>query len=164
EKPNDSQRWVTEEILSRSERVVVMSHKAKEILRRHYGRDDHVVVIPHGVPMCPPVSRGSAKRELGWAGRDVILTFGLLSPDKGLETMVEAMATVVARHPQALYVVAGQTHPQVRRSKGESYRESLAHIQRKYGLGDHIQFINRFTELGELCQMLTACDLYVTPY
>jgi glycosyltransferase involved in cell wall biosynthesis len=164
DQPCQTQRWVMEEILSRSERVVVMSRRAKSILRRTYGRDENVHVIPHGVPPVLPIGRTSAKRELGWEGREVILTFGLLSPDKGIETMLEAMGRVAEDHPDSLYVVAGQTHPHIVRSQGEAYRESLERKVEDAGLQGHVLFVNRFTELDELCAMLTACDLYVTPY
>lgn len=162
--PDEWQRRVMVGLLDRADRVVVMTQRARKMVRQIYGRDAGVVVIPHGVPDSPSMGRDKAKATFGWTGRDVVLTFGLLSPDKGIETMIEAMADVVQAKPNALYVIAGQSHPHQVKAHGEAYRESLEALVVKHGLQNHVQFVNKFLDLPDLCLMLEACDLYVTPY
>jgi hypothetical protein len=122
------------------------------------------MVIQHGVPEATEVDNGSAKSAIGSTGRAVVLTFGLLSPAKGIEVVLDALPSVVSRHPEVLYIVVGATHPQVRREQGEEYRDSLAAQVVRLGLEDHVRFEDRYVDLDELCLFLAAADIYVTPY
>jgi len=163
--PTAAQRVVMNAILAGSARVVVMANMGREILTRVYDADPaRIVVIPHGIPEAPFESSDRAKRHLGFAGRDVILTFGLISPGKGIETMIEAMPAIVAAAPDAVYVVMGATHPHLLRDAGEAYRERLQARVQALGLGRNVVFINRFVDRPELLEHIAMCDIYVTPY
>jgi len=163
--PSATQRDVMNAILARSARVVVMARKGREILTSVYHADPaRLVVIPHGIPDAPFEPSDRAKRHLGFAGRQVILTFGLISPGKGIETMIEAMPAIVAAAPDAVYVVMGATHPHLLRNTGEAYRESLLARVQALGLGRNVVFINRFVDRPDLLEHIAMCDVYVTPY
>lgn len=165
DRPSAAQRTVIEAILAASARVVVMAEKAREILVDTYGAEaGRVTVIPHGIPDVPLTVPQAAKERLGYAGRRVILTFGLISPNKGIETMIEAMPVVLAQAPDALYVVMGATHPALLRDAGEAYRESLVARVGALGLDGHVVFLNRFVDRPELLEHIAMCDVYVTPY
>ncbi len=165
DRPSDDQREVTEAIVAASRRLVVMARKGRHILVETYRADPGKIdVIPHGIPDAPFVDTLGAKHRLGFSGRNVILTFGLISPNKGIETMIEAMPAIIARSPDALYVVMGATHPQLLREAGEAYRESLVRQVEALGLKDHVVFLNRFVDRPELLDHIAMCDLYVTPY
>jgi glycosyltransferase involved in cell wall biosynthesis len=164
-KPNDDQRRVMEELLVRSTRLVVMTERAQTILQEVYqtpaGKID---LIPHGIPDVPFVSPDRYKGQFGVAGRQVLLTFGLLSPNKGIEHVLNALPDVVAEFPDLVYIVLGATHPHELRTRGESYRQRLEAITRENKLENHVIFHNRFVELKELTEFIGAADLYVTPY
>jgi len=163
--PNPVQRAILEEICRLSDRVVVMSQKARQLLEAIYGvPPQKIVFIAHGIPDVPFVDPNYYKDQFGVEGRKVILTFGLVSPGKGLEYMIGAMPEVVRRFPEATYIILGATHPHVRREQGESYRLSLHRLARDLGVEDHLIFHNRFVDLNELCEFLGAADIYVTPY
>jgi glycosyltransferase involved in cell wall biosynthesis len=165
DRPTPAQRRVTDAILATSARVVVMARKGREILIDTYGADpEKIVVIPHGIPDVPLMISAPAKERLGYAGRSVILTFGLISPNKGIETMIEAMPVVLAAAPDAVYVVMGATHPALLREAGEAYREGLIARVHELGLDGHVVFLNRFVERPELLEHIAMCDVYVTPY
>ncbi|MEI6640905.1 MAG: glycosyltransferase family 4 protein [Novosphingobium sp.] len=165
DQPSEAQRAVMMAILAASARVVVMARKARAILIDTYGADPvRIVVIPHGIPDLPLVNALDAKRKLGFAGHRVILTFGLISPNKGIEVMIEAMPAVLAAAPDAVYVVMGATHPALLRAEGEAYRESLIARAHELGLDGHVVFLNRFAERPELLEHIAMCDVYVTPY
>ena len=152
-------------IASRSRSVVVMTQIAARLLVEVYGVDSHrVKVIPHGVPQVPFGRDGSSKARLGLAGRRLICTFGLINRGKGLEHMVRGMRDVVVACPDALYLIVGTTHPQVRRQEGESYREELQTQAEALGLREHVRFVNRYLDLPDLLSLLQACDVFVTPY
>ncbi|MBW1988154.1 MAG: glycosyltransferase family 4 protein [Deltaproteobacteria bacterium] len=163
--PTPGQMAVTKRIAQLSDRLVVMSRKAEQLLQEVYGVPaEKIAMIHHGIPDVPFVDPNFYKDQYGVEGRKVILTFGLLSPGKGIETMIDALPAVVKEHPQVVYIVLGATHPHVKKQQGESYRLSLQRRSRELGVGDHVIFHNRFVDLKELCEFLGAADIYVTPY
>ena len=165
ERPNADERRVMERLLRRAARVIVMAERARDILKRVHGVSGRqVVMIPHGVPDRPFADTAAFKAGFGWEGRQVILTFGLLSPGKGIETMIEALPAIVAAEPSALYVVLGATHPNLVAQEGEAYRDRLTALAAARGVADHLEFVDRFVEQEELLDYLQAADLYVTPY
>jgi glycosyltransferase involved in cell wall biosynthesis len=164
-KPTAAQRTVVERIVEASSTVVVMANKGRELLRSVYRvPDDKIEVIPHGIPDVAFVAPDAAKTRLGFAGRSVILTFGLLSPNKGIEVMIDAMPSILKRRPDAVYVVLGATHPNLVRDQGEAYRESLTARVRELGVEDHVVFLDQFVDQATLLQFISMCDVYVTPY
>ena len=165
EDPNDDQRRVMDGLLSRAARVIVMAERGRRILRDVYGANNAAIMtIPHGVPDRPLVDPDTMKPRFGWEGRKTILTFGLLAPNKGIETMIAAMPAVVAANPDALYVVLGATHPNLIAHEGETYRDRLKALAAEKGVAENVRFIDGFIEHEELLDYLQAADLYVTPY
>jgi glycosyltransferase involved in cell wall biosynthesis len=165
EKPTAIQRAVMERIVEASSKVVVMADKGRELLRTVYRvPDDKIEVIAHGIPDFPFIGPDAAKAKLGYSGRSVILTFGLLSPSKGIEVMIDAMPSILERRPDAVYVVLGATHPNLVRDKGEAYRESLMTRVRELGVENHVVFLDQFVDQATLLEFISMCDVYVTPY
>jgi glycosyltransferase involved in cell wall biosynthesis len=163
--PTAIQSRVLSDIAGLSSRVVVMAQKAKELLVSAYAvSEQKIEVIPHGIPDVPYASPEEAKLKLGFDGRPVLLTFGLLSPNKGIEVMIDAMPAVLRIAPAAVYVVLGATHPNLVRSQGEAYRESLVARARARGVENHVLFLDRFVDLATLLDFISMCDVYVTPY
>ncbi len=163
--PTADQRAVMEGIVAASARIVVMANKGRELLRSVYAVPDaKIEVIPHGVPDFPFVEPDAAKVKLGFSNRSVILTFGLLSPSKGIEVMIDAMPAILQRRPDAVYVVLGATHPNLVRDQGEAYRESLITRVRELGVEDHVVFLDQFVDQVTLLEFIAMCDVYVTPY
>ena len=163
EKPNVEQRIVMNELCALSERVIVMSSKGAELLAEVHGVPAKKIdLIPHGIPTLPDAER--SKRKLGLEGRPVLLTFGLLSRDKGIEHVIDALPAIAKRFPDVVYVVLGATHPHVRENEGESYRLMLAARGHRLGVDDNLVFHDRFVTQAELVQFLAAADIYVTPY
>ncbi|HZR84567.1 MAG TPA: glycosyltransferase family 4 protein [Candidatus Binatia bacterium] len=161
--PNSLQREVLGEIAGLSERVVVMSHHGARRLSEIYAVPDHKIdLIPHGIPSIP--FDGGNKSLLGVEGKSVILTFGLLSPDKGIEYAIAAMPDILARHPDTVYIVLGATHPHVKERQGETYRLALESQAERLGVAGNMIFHDRFVSQGELTEFLAAADVYVTPY
>jgi len=165
EKPSADERRVMEALLRRASRVVVMAERGRDILKRVHGvADAKIVMIPHGVPDRAFADPDLFKPAFGWEGRDVILTFGLLAPNKGIETMISAMPAIVATRPTALYVVLGASHPNLVAHEGEAYRDRLKALVDENGLADHVRFIDGFVEQDALIDYLQAADIYATPY
>ena len=163
--PDRDQRRVILALVERCETIIVMAEAARQLLIERYRADpDQVIVIPHGIPDRPFTATRPMKAKLGLAGHDVILTFGLLSQGKGIETVIAAMPEVVRRNPRALYVVLGATHPHAIAWHGESYRESLQRLAMELGVADNVRFIDAFVEQEELLDYLAAADIYATPY
>lgn len=163
--PSPEVRAATRRVAARSDAVVVLAERAVDMLVEGCGVDRAKVrVIPHGVPDVPALDQDVAKQGLGLEGRTVLLTFGLLSPGKGIEVVLDALPSVVLDVPDLLYVVVGATHPSVLRTDGDVYRTGLEQQVRELGLTEHVLFLNRYVDQDELCHYLQACDAYVTPY
>ncbi len=163
--PDPLPRRLIREVAAGSQGIVVMTKVAARLLSEVYGvSGPRVQVIPHGVPEIPFEWDGLARAQLGLADRRTICTFGLINRGKGLEYMIQAMPRIVAACPEALYLIVGATHPQVKRQEGEIYRASLVAMADKLGVGNHIRFVNRFLSVAELMRHLQACDVFVTPY
>jgi glycosyltransferase involved in cell wall biosynthesis len=163
--PTAIQRVVMGRIADASSKVVVMANKARELLRSVYQvPDDKIEVIAHGIPDVAFVAPDAAKAKLGFAGKSVILTFGLLSPNKGIEVMIDAMPSILKHRADAVYVVLGATHPNLVRDQGEAYRESLMARVRELGVEDNVVFLDRFVDQATLLEFISMCDVYVTPY
>ena len=163
--PTPAQHTVLDQIIAVSSKVIVMAEKGGELLRGLYRvPPDKIEIIPHGTPDVAFVEPDKAKGALGFAGRSVILTFGLLSPSKGIEVMIDAMPAILKRRADAVYVVLGATHPNLVRDQGEAYRASLAARVRALGIEEHVVFLDRFVDLATLIGFISMCDVYATPY
>ncbi len=164
-KPTRTQRDVMRQIIDKSAKVVVMSEKAREFLFSvHEVAPRKIEVIPHGIPDFPFLEPHHAKAKFDFAGKMIILTFGLLSPNKGVEIMLDAMPEIIKSSPNALYVILGATHPNLMRQQGESYRESLTARVRSLGIEKHVVFFNQFVDQATLLDFISMCDVYTTPY
>jgi len=164
-KPNADQYHVMQELIAHSTRLVVMAERGRTILQEVYQAPPAKIdLIPHGIPDVPFVASDYYKDHLGVGGKKVLLTFGLLSPNKGIEHVLEALPDIVAEFPDVVYIVLGATHPHEFRTRGEAYRLGLEAIARKNKLENNVIFYNRFVELKELTEFIGAADLYITPY
>ena len=161
--PNEHQRRVMDELAVLSERLVVMSAHGADLLRDVYGVPARKIdLIPHGSPRVPPAAE--AKKRLGVEGRTVLFTFGLLSPDKGIEYVLEALPAIIRQFPETVYIVVGATHPHVKQRHGETYRLTLESRSRELGVEANVIFHNRFVSAEELQDFLAAADIGITPY
>jgi glycosyltransferase involved in cell wall biosynthesis len=165
EKPTDKQHHVLTELARQSSRVVVMAEKAFDFLTTIYNVPaDKIRLIQHGIPDMPFVDSNFYKDQFGMEGKKVILTFGLLSKNKGIEYMIKAMPGITEKNPDVVYIILGATHPNVKKNEGEEYRHSLERLSRQLGVEDKVVFVNRFVDIKELREFLGAADIYVTPY
>jgi glycosyltransferase involved in cell wall biosynthesis len=163
--PDVDQRAVLEEIARLSDRLVVMSEQAAHFLREVYAvPSGKIDVIPHGVPDLPFMDPNYFKDQFGTEGKSVLLTFGLLSPNKGIENVIRALPAILARHPNVVYIVSGVTHPHIRRREGERYRNELRALAEQLGVSSQLIFNNRFVSAEELVEHVGAADIYITPY
>lgn len=163
--PDLHQRAVLDEIAQLSDRLIVMSELAASLLRDVYGiPDEKIDRISHGVPDLPFTDPNYFKDMFGTQGKSVLLTFGLLSPNKGIENVIRALPAILANHPNLVYIVSGATHPHIRRREGERYREELQALAVECGVSSSVIFNNRFVSAEELVEHVGAADIYVTPY
>ncbi|MGA8576869.1 MAG: glycosyltransferase family 4 protein [Candidatus Cybelea sp.] len=163
--PDETYLRVTRELCEQAARVVSLSETGRALLENVYGIDPHrLETIHHGVPDVPFQDTYAAKASFGIGLRTVISTFGLISRGKGLEYAIEAMRSVVKRHPETLYLILGETHPVVRRNEGESYRESLHAMVREFKLHYNVQLVDKYLDFDEVVSYLAATDIYLTPY
>ncbi len=163
--PDPDQRRVLQEVAAESDRLVVMSNRGAEFLQEIYHvPQDKIDLIPHGIPDVPFVDPSFHKDLFGVEGKIVLLSFGLLSANKGIENVIAALPAILARYPNVVYIILGATHPHVLRHDGESYRLSLQWLAREKGVEGHVIFCNRFVSLEELVEFIGASDIYITPY
>ncbi len=163
--PSPDQRRVLEEVAALSDRLVVMSERAAEFLREIYGvQPEKIDQIPHGIPDVPFVDPSFHKDLFGVEGKIVLLSFGLLSANKGIENVIGALPAILARYPNVVYIILGATHPHVIQREGETYRLSLQWMAQEKGVEGQVIFYNRFVSLEELVEFIGAADIYLTPY
>jgi glycosyltransferase involved in cell wall biosynthesis len=163
--PNPDQRRVLEEIATLSDRVIVMSKQSSEILQEVFKVPaDKIDLIPHGIPDLPFTDPSFYKDGFGTEGKEVLLTFGLLSPNKGIENVIKALPQILARHSNVVYMVSGVTHPHILRREGDKYRQSLQNLAKELGVEANVIFRNRFVSPQEMVELIGAADIYITPY
>lgn len=163
--PDPDQRRVLEEVAALSDRLVVMSERGSEFLQKIYNvSPEKIDLIPHGIPDVPFVDPSFNKDLFGVEGKIVLLSFGLLSSNKGIETVISALPDIVARYPDIVYIVVGATHPHVIQHEGETYRLSLQWLAQQKGVESNVIFYNRFVSSEELVEFISAADIYITPY
>lgn len=163
--PDEKQRHILNVLGQKGEKIITMAKNTVEILKTVYGIElSKIEVINHGVPYMPMKSRDKLKEEIGLENRTVISTFGLLSPGKGLEYGVEAIAKVAKKNKDVLYFILGQTHPAIKKESGEEYRNSLTTMVSKLGIEDNVIFVNKYMTKEEIVRYLKLSDIYMTPY
>ncbi len=163
--PNPDQRTVMEEIAALSDRLIVMSERSSEFLQDVFSVPRAKIdLIPHGIPDLPFGDPNFYKDSSGTEGKAVLLTFGLLSPNKGVETVIEALPRILSQHSNVVYVIAGATHPHIKRREGDRYRLQLQALARKLGVERNVIFHNRFVSPEEMAQFVGSADIYITPY
>ncbi|TZF86385.1 glycosyltransferase (plasmid) [Pedobacter sp. BS3] len=163
--PTFMQKIAIREIAANAAKIVVMSKKAVGFLKDIYRiSPDKIQLIEHGVPDLEILDINPVKKQYPFRDKRVLFTFGLISRGKGLETVVRALPKIISRHPDAMYVILGNTHPGVLRNSGEEYRDHLKRLATELGVQDHLYFINKFVSEEDLFNYLTAIDIYITPY
>ncbi len=163
--PSEKQKQILIRLAGLAAGVLCMTERSRRLLTSVYEvMPEKVFVVPHGVPGFIKKSRPALKARYGFQERTIITTFGLIGPGKGLEIGIEALAKVVVEHPQLLYIIAGATHPNLLRSEGERYRDSVRQLVADLHLGQHVLFDNRFLEDDELGDYLYMTDIYLSPY
>jgi glycosyltransferase involved in cell wall biosynthesis len=163
--PDLDQRIVMQQIAARSDRLIVMSEYSSRVLRDVFGvPGEKIDLIPHGIPDLPFVQPEVYKDALAVAGKLVLLTFGLLSPNKGFESVIRALPRILARHRDVVYVIAGATHPHVRAREGDRYRDQLQALAKELGVEREVIFHNRFFSPHEMASQVGSADIYITPY
>jgi len=163
--PNADQRAVMEEIAALSDRLIVMSHQSAEILREVFHVPmSKIDLIPHGIPDLAFTDPNFYKDAFGTEGKEVLLTFGLLSPNKGIENVIQALPAILSQHPNVVYMISGVTHPHILRHEGDTYRLYLQNLAKELGVEANVIFRNRFVTPQELVELIGAADIYITPY
>ncbi len=165
ERPDADQKYVFEGLLARSDKVVVMAERGRDVLQEVWRFPaNKTEVVPHGTPDRRLEGNSVAKTRLGFAGRDLLLTFGLLSPDKGIETVIEAMPAILAARPLTTYLISGITHPNLLAQEGERYRESLISLSTRLGVGEAVCFVNKYLAQLAFLDTIAAADVCIMPY
>jgi len=163
--PNLDQRVVMHKIAARSERLIVMSQYSSRVLQEVFNVPaEKIELIPHGIPDLPFEQPDIYKKRLSCQGKSVLLTFGLLSPNKGFESAIRAMPSILANHSNVVYMIAGATHPHVRAREGDRYRLELQALAEKLGVERQVLFLNRFVSPEEMASLVGSADIYITPY
>src|SRR6202790_1053699 len=163
--PNPDQLTVMEEIAELSDRLIVMSQLSSQFLQEIYKvPGSKIDMVPHGVPDLPFLDPNFYKDRFGVEGKAVLLTFGLLSPNKGIESVIQALPRILAKHKNVVYIVAGATHPHVLRREGDRYRDGLKSFAKEVGVESQVIFHNRFASPEEMAEFIGAADIYITPY
>lgn len=163
--PDADQRRVMQSLAELSDRLIVMSQRGMEFLKDIYQiPEEKVHFIHHGIPDVPFVDSNFYKDQFNVEGKFVLLTFGLLSPNKGIENVINALPKILEHQPEVVYMILGATHPHVKKQQGEAYRESLHHLTRNKGVEENVIFYDRFVSLEELVEYIGASDIYLTPY
>ena len=163
--PDPDQLMVMEEIAELSDRLIVMSQLSSQILQDVLKvPGSKIDMIPHGVPDLPFLDPNFYKDRFGVEGKAVLLTFGLLSPNKGIENVIQALPQILAKHKNVMYIVAGATHPHILRREGDKYRASLQALAKEMGVEAHLKFFDRFVSPEEMAEFIGAADIYITPY
>ena len=163
--PDIHQQFVMHQIAARSERLIVMSEYSSRVLQNVFGvPSEKIDLIPHGIPDLAFVEPDVYKDSLSLGGKSVLLTFGLLSPNKGFESVIQSLPRILSRHSNVVYVIAGATHPHVRAREGDLYREQLQTLARELGVEREVVFHNRFFSPREMAALVGSADIYITPY
>jgi glycosyltransferase involved in cell wall biosynthesis len=163
--PNLDQRVAMHKIATRSERLVVMSQYSARVLQEVFNvPSEKIDLIPHGIPDLPFEQPDVHKRMISWQEKTVLLTFGLLSPNKGFESVIQAMPRILSSHRNVVYVIAGATHPHIRVREGDRYRLELQALAKKHGVEQQVLFVNRFVSPEEMISLVGSADIYITPY
>jgi glycosyltransferase involved in cell wall biosynthesis len=163
--PNPDQRRVMEEIADISDRLIVMSQLSSQFLQEIFKVPGcKIDMVPHGVPDLPFLDPNFYKDRFGVEGKAVLLTFGLLSPNKGIENVIQALPQILSKHKNVVYIVAGATHPHILRREGDVYRAYLQDLAKEMGVESHVLFHNQFVSPGEMVEFIGAADIYITPY
>ncbi|HET8922800.1 MAG TPA: glycosyltransferase family 4 protein, partial [Candidatus Acidoferrum sp.] len=163
--PNIDQRKVMAEIATLSDRLIVMSQQSADILEEVFHvSPEKIDLIPHGIPDVPFTDSSFYKDGFGTEGKDVLLTFGLLSPNKGIENVIQALPSILSRHSNVVYMISGVTHPHILRREGDKYRLYLQNLAKELGVQDSVIFRNRFVSPRELVELIGGADIYITPY
>src|SRR5271167_1325739 len=163
--PTIDQRAVMAEIANLSDRLIVMSQQSADILEEVFHvSPDKIDLIPHGIPDVPFTDSSFYKDGFGTEGKDVLLTFGLLSPNKGIENVIQAMPSILSRHSNVVYMISGITHPHILRREGDTYRLYLQNLSKNLGVQDSVIFRNKFVSPQELVELIGGADIYITPY
>lgn len=164
-RPSISQFLILQKLAQKAAKVICMTKSSARLLEKVYSvPPEKIYIIYHGVPLFQPKSRDHLKLKYGCAGRQVITTFGLIGPGKGLENGIKAIKYLVDKYPDVLYLIAGRTHPMLLKKEGESYRQMLMKMVTDLGLEEHVRFVNQFLEVEELGDYLYMTDIYLSPY
>ena len=163
--PDPDQLVVMEEIAELSDRLIVMSQLSSQFLQEIFKvPGSKIDMVPHGVPDLPFLDPNFYKDRFGVEGKAVLLTFGLLSPNKGIENVIQALPQILSKHKNVVYIVAGATHPHILRREGDQYRASLQALAKEVGVESQVIFHNRFASPEEMAEFIGAADIYITPY
>src|SRR6202162_36361 len=163
--PNPDERRVMEEITTLSERFIGMSQQSAEILQEVFHvPSDKIDLIPHGIPDLPFTDPSFYKDGFGTEGKDVLLTFGLLSPNKGIQNVIKALPSILSKHGNVVYMISGVTHPHILRREGDKYRNYLQNLAKELDVESKVIFRNRFVSPQEMVELIGAADIYITPY